>query len=91
MSTQMSVFLTQEVASPEWGDKAIVSFSAQGAHIHQGEGHDLGAIQRAARQFVTQGIKQIALAGEGWDLEGVWAFHQASVSQKIALHLPGLH
>ncbi|WP_194437528.1 aminopeptidase PepB [Vibrio fluminensis] len=76
MSTQMSVFLTQTEAAPAWGDKAIVSFTEQGATIHRGEGHDLGAIQRAARQFVTQGIKKVSLAGEGWDLEGVWAFHQ---------------
>ncbi|OLQ86481.1 aminopeptidase PepB [Vibrio ponticus] len=76
MSTQMSVFLTQTEAAPVWGDKAIVSFTEQGATIHLGEGHDLGAIQRAARQFVTQGIKKVSLAGEGWDLEGVWAFHQ---------------
>ena len=76
MSTKMSVFLTKVEAAPVWGEKAIVSFSEQGAHIHQGEGHDLGAIQRTARRFVTQGIKNVLLAGEGWDLESVWAFHQ---------------
>lgn len=49
MSTQMSVFLSQEPAAPHWGDKALLSFAENGATIHLGEGHDLGAIQRAAR------------------------------------------
>ncbi len=51
MSTQMSVFLSQEPAAPHWGDKALLSFAENGATIHLGEGHDLGAIQRAARQL----------------------------------------
>ncbi|WP_260261215.1 aminopeptidase PepB [Vibrio intestinalis] len=76
MSTQMSVFLSQDAAAPQWGDKAILSFAEQGATIHLGEGHDLGAIQRAARKLDAQGITQISLQGDSWDLESVWAFHQ---------------
>ncbi|MGF1907882.1 aminopeptidase PepB [Vibrio kasasachensis] len=87
MSTKMSVFLTQVEAAPVWGEKAIVSFSEQGAHIHQGEGHDLGVIQRTARRFVTQGIKNAVLAGEGWDLESVWAFHQGFREPKNSTEL----
>ncbi len=76
MSTQMSVFLSQEPAAPHWGDKAQLSFAENGATIHLGEGHDLGAIQRAARQLDGQGIRSILLAGDNWDLESIWAFHQ---------------
>lgn len=76
MSTQMSVYLSQEAADAQWGDKAILSFNESGATIHLGEGHDLGAIQRAARKLEGQGIQAVFLAGNGWDLETVWAFQQ---------------
>lgn len=76
MSTQMSVFISQEPASPQWGEKAILSFSEKGATVHLGEGHDLGAIQRASRKLEAQGVSFASLEGEGWDLESVWAFHQ---------------
>ncbi|MDC5854691.1 MULTISPECIES: aminopeptidase PepB [Vibrio oreintalis group] len=76
MSTQMSVFLSQEAAAPHWGENAILSFSESGATIHLGDNHDLGAIQRAARKLDGQGIASISLQGEGWDLESIWSFHQ---------------
>ena len=76
MSTQMSVFLSQEAAQPQWGARAILSFSEAGATIHIGEGHDLGAVQRAGRTLDGQGIAFVSLRGEGWDLESVWAFYQ---------------
>ncbi|MEZ8062629.1 MULTISPECIES: aminopeptidase PepB [Vibrio] len=76
MSTQMSVFLSQEAAQPQWGERAILSFSEAGSTIHIGEGHDLGAVQRAGRTLDGQGIAFISLRGEGWDLESVWAFYQ---------------
>lgn len=76
MSTQMSVFLSKEAAQPQWGENAILSFSENGATIHLNESHDIGAVQRAARKLDGQGIQSIALQGEGWALETVWAFHQ---------------
>ncbi|RJX71767.1 aminopeptidase PepB [Vibrio sinensis] len=82
MSTEMYVFLSQDPAAPVWGKKAILSFSDKGATIHLGEGHDLGAIQRAARKLDGQGIQSIELAGSDWDLESVWAFHQGYRSSK---------
>ncbi|KOO14312.1 aminopeptidase [Vibrio xuii] len=84
MSTHMSVFLSQDAAAPHWGDKAILSFSEQGATIHLGEGHDLGAIQKAARKLDGQGISSVSLSGEGWDLESIWAFHQGYRGPKKA-------
>ncbi len=76
MSTQMSVFISLETAQPQWGEKALLSFSEQGATIHLGHSHDLGAIQRAARKLDSQGIRTVFLDGEGWNLEEIWAFYQ---------------
>ncbi|MEI8672782.1 aminopeptidase PepB [Vibrio sp. SA48] len=77
MSTKMSVFISQEAAQPQWGDKAILSFSENGVTIHVVEGlHDVATVQRAARKLDSQGIRAISLQGEGWDLESMWAFHQ---------------
>lgn len=76
MSTQMSVFISLEAAQPQWGEKALLSFSEQGATIHLTQSHDLGAIQRAARKLDTQGLRSVSLEGEGWDLESIWAFYQ---------------
>ncbi|MGF1752827.1 aminopeptidase PepB [Vibrio makurazakiensis] len=82
MSTQMSVFLSQDPAQPQWGDKAILSFSENGTTIHLGEGHDLGAVQRAARKLDGQGIASVLLEGDNWDLESIWAFYQGYRSPK---------
>lgn len=76
MSEQMAVFLTTSAAAPQWGEKALLSFDAEGASIHTTEGHASGAIQRAARKLDGQGIKAVSLQGESWDLESVWAFVQ---------------
>ncbi len=82
MSNTMSVFLSQEAAAPQWGEKAIISFTDTGATVHLGEGHDLGAIQRAARKLDAQGISNATLAGEGWDLESTWAFIKVIATQE---------
>lgn len=84
MSTQMSVFLSQAPAAPQWGDKAILSFSEQSATVHLADSHDLGAIQRAARKLDSQGIVSVALEGQDWDLEKIWAFHQGYRGPKKA-------
>ncbi len=76
MSTQMSVFISHQPAAAQWGEKAILSFSDNGATIHIGVGHDLGAIQQAGRKLDNQGVRAANLQGEGWDLEAVWAFYQ---------------
>lgn len=76
MSTQMPLVISHEPANSQWGDKAILSFSDSGATVHIGEGHDFGAIQKAARKLDAQGVRAVSLQGEGWDLESVWAFQQ---------------
>ncbi len=87
MSTQMSVFLSQEAALPHWGEKALLSFNENGALIHVEKGFDAATIQRAARKLDSQGIKNVALKGEGWTLESVWAFSQAYRSAKKSTQL----
>ncbi len=82
MSTQMSVFISQDSAQPQWGEKALISFSEQGAMIHLEQSHDLGAIQRAARKLDNQGLRSLLLDGEGWTLEAIWAFYQATAIQR---------
>lgn len=76
MSVHMSVFISREPAQPQWGENALLSFFDHGAVIHQPQGVDVNAIQQAARKLDAQGIRSVALSGEGWELETVWAFHQ---------------
>lgn len=77
MSEQMSVYLSRISAPAQWGAKAIVSFSENGSTIHLSSMQpSLQTIQRAARKLDSQGLRNVTLAGEGWDLESVWAFYQ---------------
>ncbi|WP_306310561.1 aminopeptidase PepB [Xenorhabdus aichiensis] len=72
----MPITLSYEPANACWGEKALISSSEQGLTIHlEGNGKS-GAIQRAGRKINGQGIHNVALTGEGWDLEKSWAFWQ---------------
>lgn len=82
MSTIMAVSLTQQAANAQWGINALLSFNAEGAVIHLMENEQLANIQRAARRLDTQGIKQVELSGEGWDLDRTWAFIQGHRASK---------
>ncbi|WP_318467247.1 aminopeptidase PepB [Photobacterium leiognathi] len=82
MSTIMAVSLSQQAADAQWGNNALVSFGPEGAVVHLTENDTLGNLQRAARKLDAQGIKQVALSGEGWDLENVWAFIQGHRNSK---------
>ncbi|AOM39306.1 aminopeptidase PepB [Xenorhabdus hominickii] len=70
----MPVTLSYEPAHACWGEKALISSSDQGIAIHVDNNGKLGAIQRAGRKIDGQGIRNVALAGDGWDLERSWAF-----------------
>ncbi|WP_318517738.1 aminopeptidase PepB [Photobacterium leiognathi] len=82
MSTIMAVSLSQQAADAQWGNNALVSFGPEGAVVHLTENDTLGNLQRAARKLDAQGIKQVTLSGEGWDLENVWAFIQGHRNSK---------
>lgn len=82
MSTQMSVAISRQSADSQWGENAILSFGADGAIIHTSASSALDNIQRAGRKLDSQGIKQVALNGEHWDIESIWAFIQGFRSSK---------
>ncbi|MGL6315759.1 aminopeptidase PepB [Vibrio sp. WXL103] len=82
MSNQMLVQLSREPAAAQWGEKAIVSFTQDGATIHQDQSQDTTVVQRAARKLDSQGIRSVLLQGDAWDLESVWAFHQGYQNPK---------
>ncbi|WP_431296334.1 aminopeptidase PepB [Rahnella sp. PAMC 25559] len=72
----MHVFLSTQPADARWGEKATLSTDSAGMTIHLNGGDALTAISRAARRIDGQGVKNVKLAGEGWDLENSWAFWQ---------------
>jgi PepB aminopeptidase len=80
--TSMQVILSQQPAEAHWGEKALISFSEACATIHIEQPQDLAAIQKAARKLDSNGIKQVTLAQDGWDLEAIWAFYQGYRSPK---------
>ncbi|KMV31252.1 aminopeptidase PepB [Photobacterium swingsii] len=82
MSANMLVFLSQEPADAKWGSNALVSFDAEGTTVHVTDENQLAAVQRAGRKLDGQGIKQVTLSGEGWELESIWAFVQGHRNSK---------
>ena len=77
MTTQpMNIMLSTLAADARWGEKAILSSSDAGITLHLTGSEPLTTIQSAARKIDGQGIRHVALSGEGWDLEKSWAFWQ---------------
>lgn len=74
--TAMSLFLSDLPAAKQWGKDALISANSDGITLHYKAAHRLNAIQRGGRQLDNQGIKQVTLAGEHWDLEACWHFWQ---------------
>lgn len=70
----MSVFLSTEPASEQWGNGASLSLTEKGAVIHFLPQSKLETVQKVARKLDGQGIKRVALQGEHWDLESCWHF-----------------
>ncbi|MBJ7223869.1 MULTISPECIES: aminopeptidase PepB [unclassified Brenneria] len=75
-SEAMLISLSDQPADARWGEKAPLSVNDRGMTIHLNGNARLATIQRAARKIDGQGIKQVKLAGDGWDLESNWAFWQ---------------
>lgn len=74
MTTPMNITLSRQPADARWGDKASYSINSDGIALHLIGKDDAALIQRAARKIDGLGIKHVALAGEGWDVENSWAF-----------------
>ncbi|WP_413285085.1 aminopeptidase PepB [Vibrio sp. MA40-2] len=92
MSTQMQVEISKQQAAAQWGEKALVSFNENSAFIHLDDSHDVGVIQKAARKLEGNGIRAVALTGEGWGLEEIWSFYQGfrSAKNKADIEWPAL-
>lgn len=78
MTATMTVILTETPAAAYWGDGASISFEQSTVFVHlTGAQTDwLRQIQRAGRRLDGQGIKNVALSGDGWDNEKRFAFAQ---------------
>lgn len=76
MTEAMQLTLSTAPADPRWGEKALLSADEHGMTVHLTGDDALSAIQRAGRKIDGQGIKQVALVGEGWDLARCWTFWQ---------------
>lgn len=83
MTTQpMMITLSSQAADARWGEKALLSSTEQGMTIHLTGNDALISIQRAGRKLDAQGIRHVALSGDGWDMEKCWAFWQGYRSPK---------
>jgi len=88
MTTQpMNITLSHQPADARWGEKAILTSNDGGMTIHLHGADPLNTIQRAARKIDGQGIRHVALSGEGWELEPCWAFWQGYRSPKGERHV----
>lgn len=77
MTTQpMNITLSSQPADARWGEKAILSSNDSCMTLHLTGADALNIIQRAAHKIDSQGIRHVALTGEGWHLEQCWAFWQ---------------
>ncbi|URL06279.1 aminopeptidase PepB [Avibacterium sp. 21-595] len=91
----MLIHLSTQPASPVWGENALLSFSNDEGTVHikqNSPNSDRTLIQKAARKLRNQGIKEVELVGEDWDLENCWAFYQGfySAKQDYAIEFPHL-
>ncbi|AJO87865.1 TPA: aminopeptidase PepB [Haemophilus influenzae] len=80
----MQITLSNNLANDAWGKNAILSFDSNKATIHlkNNEKTDRTLVQQAARKLRGQGIKNVELVGEEWDLEFCWAFYQGFYTAK---------
>ncbi|MEG9499079.1 aminopeptidase PepB [Mannheimia indoligenes] len=89
--TAMKIILSQQAAPEIWGKNALLSVNDKGFIVHNPQ-NDVATIQKAARKIKNQGILNVALAGDGWNLEECWAFHQGfnSVKNQGSVEYPNL-
>ncbi|QLB17915.1 aminopeptidase PepB [Mannheimia varigena] len=87
----MKITLSQQAAPEIWGKNALLSVNDAGFIVHNPK-NDLATVQKAARKIKNQGILNVALAGDGWNLEECWAFHQGfnSVKNQGSVEYPNL-
>lgn len=88
----MQIMLSTQVADEAWGKNALLSFNQAQATIHVPHYAERIAVQKAARKLRGQGIKDVVLEGDNWDLETCWAFYQGfyTAKQDYAVEFPTL-
>ena len=91
----MQILLSTEKASQAWGDNALLSFNGEQAIIHLAQNNEKNHrtfVQKAARKLRGQGIKDVELVGELWQLEYCWVFYQGfyTAKQDWAVEFPEL-
>lgn len=88
----MQIMLSTQVADEAWGKNALLSFNQAHATIHVPHYAERTAVQKAARKLRGQGIKDVVLEGDNWDLETCWAFYQGfyTAKQDYAVEFPTL-
>lgn len=76
MSHTLAIKLTNQAANEKWGDNALLTSDGESMLIHlpETEAMHLEIVQRAARRLQTQGINNVELAGQGWNIDLQWAF-----------------
>ncbi|PJG83496.1 aminopeptidase PepB [Caviibacterium pharyngocola] len=86
MNVSLSLHLTSE---PQ---PSLLTFENNQAVIHLRENFDRTLVQKAARKLRGQGIKEVELVGEEWDLENCWAFYQGfyTAKQDYVIEFPHL-
>lgn len=70
--SKLSIFLSDEPATPQWGEKALLSFTESTATIHLKANRQLECIQKAARRL--DGLCAQAILEGDWGFEQQWAF-----------------
>ncbi|MEG3753980.1 aminopeptidase PepB [Psychromonas arctica] len=83
MSQSFLVTLSDQKASPVWGENALLSFDQQQATIHINYQSDvLSQVQSAARKLDGMSLPSIQLVGEQWNSDLCWAFSQGFYNAK---------
>jgi len=83
MSQSFLVTLSDQKASPIWGENALLSFDQQQATIHINYQSDvLSQVQSAARKLDGMSLPSIQLVGEQWNSDLCWAFSQGFYNAK---------
>jgi PepB aminopeptidase len=83
----MPVSISTQPADERWGDKALISSNGDGITVHLSEKGRAASAQKAGRKLDGQGIKNVKLIGDGWDLELCWAFWQGYRNAKGGQHV----
>ncbi len=83
----LSIQLTAQAHTGAWGEDALFTYQSDSVLVHFTGEYPLRRIQQAARQLQSQGVRDVALSGDGWSYERQWAFYCGFVAPKIETHV----